>query len=123
MPERPRLARAVGVWAALKSLGRSGLAELLGRNCRQARRMADALMAGGAEVLNEVVLNQVIVAFGDDARTERVIAAVQEAGVCWCGGTRWPGRAAMWISVSSWATSDADIKRSARAIPDACRTA
>ncbi|HEY9548276.1 MAG TPA: pyridoxal-dependent decarboxylase, partial [Kiloniellaceae bacterium] len=122
-PDSSRRARAVEVWAALKSLGRSGLAELLGRNCRQARRKADALMAGGAEVLNEVVLNQVIVAFGDDARTERVIAAVQEAGVCWCGGTRWQGRAAMRISVSSWATSDADIERSAGAILDACRTA
>src|SRR3546814_16968242 len=66
--------------------------------------MADALKAGGAEILNEVVLNQVVVAFGDDARTDRVIAAVQESGVCWCGGTRWQGRAAMRIRVSSWAT-------------------
>src|SRR3546814_18402672 len=107
MPERPRLARAVEVWAALKSLGRSGLAELLGRNCRQARRKADALMAGGAEVLNEVVLNQVIVAFGADARTERVIAAVQEADVFWCGGTRCRGRAAMRNKRSTWSDQSA----------------
>ena len=64
--------------------------------------MAGLLKAGGVEILNEVVLNQVVAAFGDDARTHRVIAAVQASGVCWCGGTRWQGRAAMRMSVSSW---------------------
>jgi glutamate/tyrosine decarboxylase-like PLP-dependent enzyme len=122
-PDSSRRARAVEVWAALKSLGRSGLTELVGRNCRQARQMAELLKAGGAEVLNDVVLNQVVAAFGDDARTQRVVAAVQQDGTCWCGGTRWQGRAAMRISVSSWATSDADIARSAAAILEACRTA
>jgi glutamate/tyrosine decarboxylase-like PLP-dependent enzyme len=115
-PDSSRRARAVEVWAALKSLGRSGLAELVSRNCRQARRMADALRDGGAEILNEVVLNQVVVAFGDDDQTRQVIAAVQEAGVCWCGGTTWKGRAAMRISVSSWATGDNDVERSVTAI-------
>ncbi len=115
-PDSSRRARAVEVWAALKTLGRAGLAELIERNCRQARRLADGLAQAGAEILNEVVLNQVVVAFGDDARTARVIAAVQEGGECWCGGTRWRGRAAMRISVSSWATTDADIERSLAAI-------
>jgi glutamate/tyrosine decarboxylase-like PLP-dependent enzyme len=115
-PDSSRRARAVEVWAALKSLGRSGLAELVSRNYRQARRIADALRVGGAEILNEVVLNQVVVAFGDDDQTRQVIAAVQEAGVCWCGGTTWKGRAAMRISVSCWATGDDDVERSVTAI-------
>ena len=120
-PDSSRRARAVEVWAALKSLGRSGLSELVSRNCHQARMVADALRNGGAEVLNEVVLNQVVVAFGDDNRTKRVIAAVQEAGDCWCGGTNWQSRAAMRVSVSSWATTDADIARAAAAILTAAR--
>jgi glutamate/tyrosine decarboxylase-like PLP-dependent enzyme len=115
-PESSRRARAIEVWAALKSLGRSGLESLIDRNCRQARRLAAGLAEGGAEILNEVVLNQVVAAFGDDARSERVLAAVQEEGTCWCGGTTWKGRAAMRISVSSWATSDDDIEQSIAAI-------
>jgi glutamate/tyrosine decarboxylase-like PLP-dependent enzyme len=113
--------RAIEVWAALKSLGGKGLAALTARNCAQARRIAEALQRGGVEVLNEVVLNQVVVAFGDDGRTRRVIAAVQDGGECWCGGTTWKGRAAMRISVSSWATSDADVERSVAAILGAYR--
>jgi glutamate/tyrosine decarboxylase-like PLP-dependent enzyme len=115
-PELSRRARGVPLWAALRSLGRSGVAELVERNCRQARRFAQALIAGGFEVLNDVVLNQVLVAFGDAERTHRVIGALQDDGTCWCGGTVWQGRAAMRISVSSWATSDADVERSIEAI-------
>ncbi len=115
-PESSRRARGIEVWAALRSLGRQGLAELVARNCRQARRFADGLSEVGIAVLNEVVLNQVVVAFGDDALSERVIAAVQQDGVCWCGGTTWQGRKAMRISVSSWATSDEDVERSLAAI-------
>jgi len=115
-PDSSRRARAVEVWAALKSLGRSGLADLVSRHCRQARRLAEGLAGGGAEILNEVVLNQVVVAFGDDERSRRVIAAVQEDGTCWCGGTTWKGRAAMRISVSSWATTDDDVELSSAAI-------
>jgi hypothetical protein len=81
--------------------------------------MADMLREAGIEILNEVVLNQVVAAFGEEARTLRVIARVQESGTCWCGGTTWKGRAAMRISVSCWATTDEDIERSARAIVDA----
>jgi glutamate/tyrosine decarboxylase-like PLP-dependent enzyme len=115
-PELSRRARGVEVWAALRSLGRSGVAELIERNCRQARRFAQALVASGFQVLNDVVLNQVLVAFGDAECTRRVIAAVQVDGTCWCGGTVWQGRTAMRISVSSWATTDADVERSVQAI-------
>jgi glutamate/tyrosine decarboxylase-like PLP-dependent enzyme len=120
-PESSRRARAIEVWAALKGLGRTGLADLVDRSCRHARRFAAALENEGVEVLNEVVLNQVVVAFGDDERTTRVIRAVQQDGTCWCGGTAWQGRSAMRISVSSWATTDDDVERSVKAILDAHR--
>ncbi|HYX74596.1 MAG TPA: aminotransferase class V-fold PLP-dependent enzyme [Steroidobacteraceae bacterium] len=120
-PDSSRRARAIEIWAALKFLGRAGLAKLVVRNCQQARRIAAALEAAGVEVLNEVVLNQVVVAFGGDERTRQVIAAVQKGGICWCGGTHWQGRAAMRISVSSWATTDQDIERSIAAIIEAHR--
>jgi hypothetical protein len=86
------------------------------RNCAQARRFAEGLAAAGHQVLNDVVLNQVLVAFGDAATTQRVIAAIQADGVCWCGGTVWQGHTAMRISVSSWATTDADVERSLAAM-------
>jgi glutamate/tyrosine decarboxylase-like PLP-dependent enzyme len=111
-PELSRRARGVEVWAALRSLGRAGLAELFERNCRQAARFADGLRAAGYAILNEVVLNQVLVAFGDAERTRSVIAALQKEGTCWCGVTVWQGRTAMRISLSSWATTDADVERS-----------
>ncbi len=122
-PELSRRARGVEVWAALRTLGRVGVAELIERNCHQARRFAQALAAAGHEVLNEVVLNQVVVAFGDAATTERAIAALQADGTCWCGVTHWRGRTAMRISVSSWATTDADVERSLAAMERAVRTA
>ncbi len=115
-PESSRRARGVEVWAALKSLGRSGVADLVERNCRYASRFAEGLRAAGHEVLNDVVLNQVLVAFGDDEATRRVVAAVQREGTCWAGGSVWQGRAAMRISVSSWATTEADVERSLAAI-------
>jgi len=115
-PELSRRARGVPVWAALRSLGRGGIAEMVERNCRQARRFAAALRAAGFDVLNEIALNQVLVAFGDAQRTQRVVAALQEEGTCWCGGTVWQGRTAMRISVSSWATTDADVERSIEAM-------
>jgi glutamate/tyrosine decarboxylase-like PLP-dependent enzyme len=115
-PELSRRARGVEVWAALRSLGRAGLAELFERNCRQARRFAEGLAAAGVEILNDVVLNQVLVSFGTPETTQRVIAAVQADGTCWCGGTVWQGRTAMRISVCSWATTDEDVERSLAAI-------
>ena len=115
-PESSRRARGVDAWAALLSLGRSGLAELIDGCCAKARRFADGLSQAGYEVLNEVVLNQVVVVFGDDEATRRVIQGVQRDGTCWVGGTTWHGRGAMRISVSSWATTDADVDVSLEAI-------
>lgn len=111
-PEMSRRARGVEIWTALRSLGRRGLAEIIERNCRGAVRFAEGLKAAGYEVLNEVALNQVLVSFGSDETTRHVIAAVQEDRTCWCGGTGWHGRAAMRISVSSWATTDDDVEKS-----------
>ncbi|MBK9943061.1 MAG: aminotransferase class V-fold PLP-dependent enzyme [Kouleothrix sp.] len=111
-PEMSRRARGVAVWAALRTLGRAGLADLIERSCRHAARFAEGLRAAGYQVLNDVVSNQVLVAFGDDAATRRVIAAIQAEGTCWCGGTVWQGQAAMRISVSSWATTEDDVERS-----------
>ena len=109
-PELSRRARGIEVWAALKSLGRTGLAEMIEGTCRHARHFADGLSAAGYKVANEVVLNQVLVSFGDDERTRRVIAAIQADGTCWCGSTVWQGRVYMRISVSSWATTTEDVE-------------
>ena len=115
-PEMSRRARAVEVWAALRSLGKRGLAEMIDRTCRHAQTFAAGLKAAGYEVLNDVVLNQTLVSFGDDEKTRKVISSVQNDGTCWCGGTVWHGRAAMRISVSSWATTDEDVQKSIKAI-------
>jgi threonine aldolase len=89
---------------------------------RLARQFAQGLEHAGVGVLNDVVLNQVVVAFGDDERTRRTIDLIQESGTCWCGGTTWRGRAAMRISVSSWATTEDDIRRSIAAVLAAYRS-
>ncbi|HEU5041351.1 MAG TPA: pyridoxal-dependent decarboxylase, partial [Gemmatimonadales bacterium] len=115
-PEASRRARGIEVWAALRSLGREGMADLVERTCRLACRFAERLGGAGFEILNQVVLNQVLVSFGSPERTNRVIAAVQQDGTCWCGGTVWQGRTAMRISVSSWATTEADVDASVAAI-------
>jgi glutamate/tyrosine decarboxylase-like PLP-dependent enzyme len=115
-PEASRRARGVELWAAMRSLGRSGLAELIERNCRQAKTFADRLREAGFSILNDVVLNQVLVSFGSEQDTRRVIAGVQSDGTSWCGGTQWHGLAAMRISVSSWATTDEDVERSVAAM-------
>jgi glutamate/tyrosine decarboxylase-like PLP-dependent enzyme len=110
-PEMSRRARGVEIWAALRSLGRNGLADLIERNCQMATRFAEGLRAAGHEILNEVALNQVLVSFGSDAITRDVVTSLQAEGTCWCGGTVWHGRAAMRIAVSSWATTDEDVER------------
>jgi glutamate/tyrosine decarboxylase-like PLP-dependent enzyme len=112
-PDASRRARGVELWAALRSLGRRGLREMIERNCRQARLFADRLHSAGIRVLNDVVLNQVLVSFGSPEETRRVIAEIQADGTCWCGGTVWQNQTAMRISVSSWATTDEDVDRSA----------
>lgn len=115
-PELSRRARGVDIWAAMRSLGRAGLAEMIERNCRQARQFAEGLSAAGFEILNDVVLNQVLVSFGEPDDTRRVIAAIQSEGTLWAGETVWQGQTAMRISVSSWATTDADVERCIAAI-------
>ena len=115
-PELSRRARGVEVWAALHSLGRTGLSDLIERTCRLAGRFAVELQRGGCDILNDVVLNQVLVSFGDATRTRKVIERVQQDGTCWCGPTEWQGQTAMRISVSSWATQDEDVDRSVAAI-------
>jgi glutamate/tyrosine decarboxylase-like PLP-dependent enzyme len=130
VPESSRRARGFAVYAALRSLGRNGLADMIGRGCTLARRMADGLRGEpGVTILNDVVLNQVLVRFeppsgGDaDAFTRAVIAAVQADGTCWLGGTTWHGMAAMRISVSNWSTTEADADMSVEAILRCARTA
>jgi glutamate/tyrosine decarboxylase-like PLP-dependent enzyme len=118
VPEFSRRGRSIPVYATLRYLGRSGVADLIERCCSHARLFASLLgREQGVEILNEVVLNQVLVRFGDsDETTREVIARVQHEGTCWLGGTTWQGKAAMRISVSNWSTTEDDIVRSARAI-------
>jgi glutamate/tyrosine decarboxylase-like PLP-dependent enzyme len=120
-PQASQRARQIEVWAALRTLGRGGVEELVQRGCRQARALADRLAAAGLEVVNEVVLNQVLVRAPDDRLTPDLVGEVQRDGTCWCGPTEWGGRPAMRISVSGWATSDEDVERSAVAITEALR--
>lgn len=115
-PEMSRRGRGIEIWAALLSLGRDGLADLVDRCCRLARQFADGLEHAGYSVLNDIVLNQVLVSFGSADKTKQVIEAIQNEGTMWAGGTEWQGNAAMRISVSSWATSEDDIEQSLMAI-------
>jgi glutamate/tyrosine decarboxylase-like PLP-dependent enzyme len=117
VPESSRRARGFATWAALCELGQEGLADLVDRCCALARRFGDQLGAiDGVEIANDIVLNQVLVSFGSDERTDRVIDAIQRDGTCWMGGTTWRGRRLMRISVSNWSTTEADVDRSVAAI-------
>ena len=115
-PELSRRARGMEVWAALKSLGKRGVSEMIERNCGHARKFAEGFRSSGYQVLNEVVLNQVLVSFGGPEVTRRVIADIQTDGTCWCGGTVWQGKTAMRVSVSSWATTEEDVDKSLEAM-------
>lgn len=115
-PEASRRARGIELWAGLKSLGRAGLAELIERTCTHAQQFATGFREAGFTVLNEVVINQVLVSFGSAERTLEVIRRIQEDGTCWCGSTVWQGKTAMRISVSSWATTSADVEKSLAAM-------
>jgi len=115
-PELSRRARGVELWAGLRSLGRSGMKEIVERTSTHARRFATGLKAAGFEILNDVVINQVLVSFGSEEKTLRTIERIQADGTCWCGGTVWQGRTAMRISVSSWATTSDDVDRSLAAM-------
>ncbi len=118
VPEFSRRARGIPVYAAIRALGRDGIADMITRGCAHARRFAQLLGAApGVDILNDVVLNQVLVRFGnDDEVTRRVIDAVQREGTCWMSGTVWQGRAAMRISVANWSTTSDDVDRSVDAI-------
>jgi glutamate/tyrosine decarboxylase-like PLP-dependent enzyme len=115
-PELSRRGRGIDVWAALRTLGRSGVARMIDGFCQHAKRFAEGFAGAGFEVLNDVVFNQVVVSFRDDAKTREIIDAIQKDGTCWCGATVWRGRIAMRISVSSWATTDEDVQKSLRAM-------
>ena len=115
-PELSRRARGVELWAGLRSLGRSGMAEIVARTCGHAQRFAAGLKAAGYQILNDVVINQVLVSFGTPEKTLATIARLQEDGTCWCGPTVWQGKTAMRISVSSWATTKEDVDRSLAAM-------
>lgn len=122
-PQSSQRARGAEVWAVLAALGRDGLSRLVAHHVGLAKRFASGLSEGGAQVLNEVRLNQLVVSFGDSATTDAVIAAVQREGTCWCGPTTWQGQRGMRVSVSNWATTEADVDRSVAAILDAMRKA
>ena len=111
-PELSRRSRGIEVWAALYSLGRSGLADLIGRTCNYANIFAEGLKGAGFEILNDVVINQVLVSFGSPEETNKVIKEIQNEGTCWCGGTVWQEKTAMRISICSWATTIKDVEKS-----------
>ncbi len=121
-PELSRRARGIDVYGALRHLGRRGLAEMIERGCRQAKRFAEGLSDAGYEILNDVVLNQVLVSFGTPEETLEVIRRIQDDGTCWCGGTQWQGRTAMRISVCCWATTDEDVEKSLDAMLESARS-
>lgn len=115
-PELSRRSRGIEVWAALYSLGRSGLADLIDRTCKHANIFAEGLNAAGFEILNDIVINQVLVSFGSPEETNKVIKEIQNDGTCWCGGTVWQGKTAMRISICSWATTAEDVNKSLKAM-------
>lgn len=118
VPEASRRARGIEIWATLKSLGREGLSEMVSRDCQLAKKFANGLADAGFEILNDVVINQILLAFGDDESTRMTIDAIQREGTLWAGPSVWKGRTAMRISVSSWKTTEDDIARCITAISE-----
>ncbi len=117
VPEFSRSARAIEVWAALRSLGREGVEDLVDGCCRHAETLANALKSIGFEILNDVVLNQVVATFpGHEDKMAELASRVQQSGEAWLGPTTWRGRNAIRISISSWVTQESDIKRTVKAI-------
>jgi len=122
VPESSRRARALPVWAVLRSLGRSGVEELVDRFCRHATTFAEGVRAiEGAQVLNDVVFTQVCASFGSDERTQDVVRRMLEDGTAWMSGSRWRGQAVLRIAVSNWSTTDDDVERSIEALRRAAR--
>jgi glutamate/tyrosine decarboxylase-like PLP-dependent enzyme len=119
-PEFSRRARGFAIYAAIRSLGRRGIVEVIDRCCDHARRFGEELAAlPGAEILNDVVLNQVLLRFESDERTAAVLREVQESGEAWMSGTTWEGRQAIRISVSNWSTTADDVDRTVAAFASA----
>lgn len=121
-PEQSRRARGIEIWAALKSLGREGLSDMISRDCELASYFADGLRQMGFEVLNDVVINQILLTFGDENMTHMTIDAIQREGTLWAGPSIWKGQVGMRISVSSWKTTQVDIDRCLVAIEETART-
>jgi glutamate/tyrosine decarboxylase-like PLP-dependent enzyme len=115
-PELSRRARAIEIWAGMRSLGRNGISQLIEQTCSHATKFAQELHKAGYEILNDVVINQVLVSFGDDLLTRKIVEEIQKDGTCWMGLTNFQGKTAMRISVSSWATTDEDVDKSLSAI-------
>jgi len=115
-PELSRRARAMEIWAALHSLGKKGVADLIDRTCSYADKFALRLEENGYTILNDVVINQVLVSFGSSELNEKIISEIQNDGTCWVGGSKWNGSTVMRISVSSWATTDDDVEKSINVI-------
>jgi glutamate/tyrosine decarboxylase-like PLP-dependent enzyme len=115
-PEFSRSARGVEVWAALRSLGRFGVADLVERSCAHATTLADGLQAHGYQILNDVELNQVVACIGTTEDHTRIVQIIQESGVCWFGQTNWRGRSAIRLSVSGWNTDERDLQRTLTSI-------
>lgn len=115
-PELSRRARAVEIWAALHSLGKKGIENLIDRTCNYAAIFADRIKTAGYEILNKVVINQVLVSFGTSEINEKIISDIQTEGTCWMGSSKWKGKTVMRISVSSWATTKNDVEKSLESI-------
>lgn len=115
-PELSRRARAIEIWAALHSLGKKGIENLIDRTCNYADKFAAGVRSAGFEVLNSVVINQVLVSFGDSNMNEKIVSEIQNDGTCWVGTSKWKGKTVMRISVSSWATTEDDVDKSLEAI-------
>ena len=120
-PELSRRARAIDIWAALRTLGKQGVDDLITRTCTYADYVATRLRESGFEILNQVETNQVLVSFGSDEQTKQVVKKIQAEGTCWCGGTVWRGRSAMRISISSAKTTEQDIEKSVKSILNVAR--
>lgn len=117
VPESSRRARGFATWAAIRSLGRSGVAEMVERCCLLAKRLADGVSTvPGVEVVNQVVLNQVLIRVGDPIFTNRVEELIQKDGTAWLGGTTWRGERLLRVAVSNWTTTNDDIDRTIKAI-------
>ncbi len=115
-PQSSQRARQIEVWAVLRTLGRTGVAELVQRTSSCAVTIADRLRSAGFDILNDVVLNQVLARYRDGATTQQLVAAIQADGRIWCGPTNWHGETALRISVSSWKTTTDDAERAAAII-------